>query len=80
MSEKTMKQYLFVSDFDQTLTFNDSGYVLSEIVGIPTGEFLSARFPVRTVWALIIGGYGVVVASQRLVRAGPNSGKSLTRE
>ena len=39
MSEKTMKHYLFVSDFDQTLTFNDSGYVLSEIVGIPTEEF-----------------------------------------
>ena len=33
-----MKHYLFVSDFDQTLTFNDSGYVLSEIVGIPTEE------------------------------------------
>jgi HAD superfamily phosphoserine phosphatase-like hydrolase len=30
---------LFVSDFDQTLTFNDSGYVLSEMVGIPTEEF-----------------------------------------
>src|ERR1700690_4552072 len=39
MSEKTIKHYLFVSDFDQTLTFNDSGYVLSEIVGIPTEEF-----------------------------------------
>jgi 2-hydroxy-3-keto-5-methylthiopentenyl-1-phosphate phosphatase len=34
-----VKNYLFASDFDQTLTFNDSGYVLSEIVGIPTGEF-----------------------------------------
>jgi HAD superfamily phosphoserine phosphatase-like hydrolase len=34
-----MKNYLFASDFDQTLTFNDSGYVLSEIVGIPTEEF-----------------------------------------
>ena len=34
-----VKHYLFASDFDQTLTFNDSGYVLSEIVGIPTEEF-----------------------------------------
>ena len=34
-----MKNYLFASDFDQTLTFNDSGYVLSEIVGTPTEEF-----------------------------------------
>lgn len=39
MSEKPLKHYLFASDFDQTLTFNDSGYVLSEILGIPTEEF-----------------------------------------
>jgi HAD superfamily phosphoserine phosphatase-like hydrolase len=28
------KQYLFISDFDQTLSFNDSGIVLSEMLGI----------------------------------------------
>ena len=28
------KQFLFVSDFDQTLSFNDSGLVLSEMLGI----------------------------------------------
>jgi HAD superfamily phosphoserine phosphatase-like hydrolase len=39
MSDKPTKHYLFASDFDQTLTFNDSGYVLSELVGIPTEEF-----------------------------------------
>ena len=39
MSDKPLKHYLFASDFDQTLTFNDSGYVLSELVGIPTTEF-----------------------------------------
>jgi 2-hydroxy-3-keto-5-methylthiopentenyl-1-phosphate phosphatase len=39
MAETLMKHYLFASDFDQTLTFNDSGYVLSEIIGIPTDEF-----------------------------------------
>src|SRR5580692_4801754 len=39
MTDAALKSYLFVSDFDQTLTFNDSGYVLSEIVGIPTAEF-----------------------------------------
>jgi HAD superfamily phosphoserine phosphatase-like hydrolase len=33
------KHYLFASDFDQTLTFNDTGYVLSEIVGISVKEF-----------------------------------------
>jgi hypothetical protein len=39
MSKKLVQRYLFASDFDQTLTFNDSGYVLSELVGIPTDEF-----------------------------------------
>jgi phosphoserine phosphatase len=29
------KRYLVASDFDQTLSFNDSGIVLSEVVGIP---------------------------------------------
>lgn len=28
------KHFLFVSDFDQTLSFNDSGHVLSEMLGI----------------------------------------------
>jgi 2-hydroxy-3-keto-5-methylthiopentenyl-1-phosphate phosphatase len=39
MTEKLLKRYIFASDFDQTLTFNDSGYVLSEMLGIPTEEF-----------------------------------------
>lgn len=39
MADKPLKRYIFASDFDQTLTFNDSGYVLSELAGIPTAEF-----------------------------------------
>src|SRR6266699_5181861 len=39
MNDVARKPYIFASDFDQTLTFNDSGYVLSELVGIPTDEF-----------------------------------------
>jgi HAD superfamily phosphoserine phosphatase-like hydrolase len=39
MIETTVKEFIFASDFDQTLTFNDSGYVLAELVGIPTEEF-----------------------------------------
>lgn len=39
MADKFSKHYIFASDFDQTLTFNDSGYVLAELVGIPTEEF-----------------------------------------
>ena len=39
MNDVTRKPYIFASDFDQTLTFNDSGYVLAELVGIPTDEF-----------------------------------------
>jgi 2-hydroxy-3-keto-5-methylthiopentenyl-1-phosphate phosphatase len=34
-----LRHYIFASDFDQTLTFNDSGYVLAELVGISTEEF-----------------------------------------
>jgi HAD superfamily phosphoserine phosphatase-like hydrolase len=32
---KTAQQYLLASDFDQTLSFNDSGIVLSELLGTP---------------------------------------------
>jgi HAD superfamily phosphoserine phosphatase-like hydrolase len=39
MPNKNRKHYLFASDFDQTLTFNDSGYVLSELLGIAIEEF-----------------------------------------
>ncbi len=31
---KFVKEYLLISDFDQTLSFNDSGIVLSELLGI----------------------------------------------
>ena len=34
-----LKRYLVASDFDQTLSFHDSGYALSEMVGIPGKEF-----------------------------------------
>jgi len=33
-TEQVNKQYLLASDFDQTLSFNDSGLVLSEMLGI----------------------------------------------
>ena len=39
MADKPLKRYIFASDFDQTLTFNDSGYVLAELVGISTEDF-----------------------------------------
>jgi 2-hydroxy-3-keto-5-methylthiopentenyl-1-phosphate phosphatase len=39
MTDIGRKEFIFASDFDQTLTFNDSGYVLAELVGIPTDEF-----------------------------------------
>src|ERR1700722_17057412 len=34
MSGSPPKHYLLASDFDQTLSFNDSGLVLSEMLGI----------------------------------------------
>src|ERR1035441_1091433 len=33
------RRYIFASDFDQTLSFNDSGYVLAELLGISEAEF-----------------------------------------
>jgi phosphoserine phosphatase len=39
MATKLEKKYLFASDFDQTLTFRDSGYVLCELIGVPVEEF-----------------------------------------
>src|SRR5580704_4525547 len=32
------KHYLLASDFDQTLSFNDSGHVLSEMLGVTDFE------------------------------------------
>src|SRR5579862_6698214 len=34
MIRTQLKQYLLASDFDQTLSFNDSGLVLSELLGV----------------------------------------------
>ncbi len=34
MTSPLLKHYLLASDFDQTLSFNDSGFVLSELLGI----------------------------------------------
>jgi phosphoserine phosphatase len=39
MNQIVKKEYLFASDFDQTLSFNDSGLVLSELLGVPAEEF-----------------------------------------
>ena len=39
MGHYFLKRYIFVRDFDQTFTFNDTGYALAELVGIPTEEF-----------------------------------------
>ena len=35
MASSVRKHYLLVSDFDQTLSFNDSGLALSDLLGIP---------------------------------------------
>src|ERR1700730_9496006 len=34
LQSETLREFLLVSDFDQTLSFKDSGQVLSELVGI----------------------------------------------
>lgn len=38
MRPPTPKHYLFASDFDQTLSFNDSGHVLAELLGVASFE------------------------------------------
>lgn len=38
MSQINRRHYLLASDFDQTLSFNDSGAVLSELLGVPNFE------------------------------------------
>jgi 2-hydroxy-3-keto-5-methylthiopentenyl-1-phosphate phosphatase len=38
MNPKKNNRYLVASDFDQTLSFNDSGRVLADIVGVPDFE------------------------------------------
>ena len=38
VGDQPLKRFLFASGFDQTLSFNDSGYVLSEVIGVPTRE------------------------------------------
>ena len=38
MTDTHPKHYLLASDFDQTLSFNDSGLVLSELLGVPGFE------------------------------------------
>jgi len=37
--QTTAKRFILASDFDQTLSFNDSGYVLAELIGIAPDEF-----------------------------------------
>jgi phosphoserine phosphatase len=38
MTIERIKHYLLASDFDQTLSFNDSGHVLSELLGVSNFE------------------------------------------
>ena len=52
MPKKHLKHYLFASDFDQTLTFNDTGYVLSELVGISVEEFERKIKVDSSAWAI----------------------------
>jgi phosphoserine phosphatase len=76
-----VKQYLLASDFDQTLSFNDSGLVLSELVGIPAKVF-EAKVATLAIQNLVQQGgelsylllhdseYGARVRKEHLVQAG----------
>ena len=47
IKNSNMKKYLFICDFDKTLSFNDSGVLLSEKVGISEEEFERSLTEVR---------------------------------
>ena len=76
-----VKQYLLASDFDQTLSFNDSGLVLSELVGI-AAEIFEAKVATLAIQNLVQQGgelsylllhdpdYRAVVRREHLVQAG----------
>jgi 2-hydroxy-3-keto-5-methylthiopentenyl-1-phosphate phosphatase len=80
-SMSILKQYLIASDFDQTLSFNDSGLVLSELVGIPAKEF-EKKIAILSVQNLVQQGgeliylllhdpeYRAKVTKEHLIRAG----------
>jgi phosphoserine phosphatase len=79
----SVKQYLLASDFDQTLSFNDSGLVLSELVGIPAPIF-EAKVATLAVQNLVQQGgelcylllhdpeYRAHVRKEHLMQAGKN--------
>ena len=41
------KHFLFVSDFDQTLSFNDSGHLLSDSLGLERWQLRSAIHAIK---------------------------------
>ncbi len=51
-----MKKYLFICDFDKTLSFNDSGVLLSEQIGIKEEEFERKITEVRKRNIIPLGG------------------------
>ena len=44
----SIKHYLFASDFDQTLSFHDSGRVLAELLGVSNFDKRSPAWRGRT--------------------------------
>jgi len=63
-----MKQFLLVSDFDQTLSFNDSGLVLSEMLGI--GGFVEKTAGLADIHLVQQGGEPRPVRGSRFRAAG----------
>jgi len=53
---KRQKKYLFICDFDKTLSFDDSGVILSEKIGIDEETFEEKLVKVRTRNIVQLGG------------------------
>ena len=75
------KHYLLASDFDQTLSFNDSGIILSEVLGVgglgPAGAFIGTAFGAgfgvggevgAAVWAGVWGWWQESIPYRRIPR------------
>src|SRR5438105_4664109 len=60
-----MKRYLLASDFDQTLSFNDSGIVLSELLGISGFRYAPASGEIHAI-ERVTAGYGKVALLEEL--------------
>jgi len=65
VNDKLIKRYLFASDFDQTLSFNDSGFVLSSYFFRQAATLRKIQAGAALLWV----GYGFLIGAMPVVVA-----------